>query len=119
MGWSLGWDENWKRDIGYGVPAICDHPGCGKKIDRGLSHVCKNQQPYGGDGCGLYFCSDHLTFEGCDRCQRDDEPFKPTPDVTRWLRFKLVHSTWKQWRDENPEEVAAMRTELESRAQTK
>lgn len=54
MGWSIGYDERWKRDIGYGVPATCDHPGCEEKIDRGLSCVCANQQPYGGEhGCGL------------------------------------------------------------------
>ena len=28
MGWSIGYDEKWQRDIGYGVPAICDYPGC-------------------------------------------------------------------------------------------
>jgi hypothetical protein len=40
MGWSIGYDENWKRDIGYGVPAVCDHPKCNKIINRGLSYVC-------------------------------------------------------------------------------
>ncbi|HEV7521417.1 MAG TPA: hypothetical protein VGP89_09990, partial [Candidatus Angelobacter sp.] len=60
MGWSLGFDSNWQRDIGYGVPAYCDHPKCNKKIDRGLSYVCGGE-PYGGElGCGLYFCSEHL-----------------------------------------------------------
>lgn len=28
MGWSVGYDDNWKRDIGYGVPALCDYPDC-------------------------------------------------------------------------------------------
>ncbi len=45
MGWSLGHDNRWGkfgRDIGYGVPAICDHPGCNAEIDRGLSYVCGN-----------------------------------------------------------------------------
>lgn len=42
MGWSIGFDEHWQRDIGYGVPATCDHPGCGAKIDRGLSFVTTN-----------------------------------------------------------------------------
>ncbi len=37
MGWSIGYDDNWKRDIGYGVRATCDHPACNAKIDRGLS----------------------------------------------------------------------------------
>ncbi len=26
MGWSIGYDKNLKRDIGYGVPATCEHP---------------------------------------------------------------------------------------------
>lgn len=54
MGWSIGYDSKWKRDIGYGVPAWCDHPGCIEEIYRGLSHVCGGE-PYGGErGCGLY-----------------------------------------------------------------
>lgn len=40
MGWSIGFDSNWNRDIGYGVPAFCDHPGCTAEIDRGLAYVC-------------------------------------------------------------------------------
>lgn len=61
MGWSVGWDYNWNRDIGYGVPAICDHPECSEEIDRGLAYVCCGQQPHGGEyGCGLYFCSEHM-----------------------------------------------------------
>jgi hypothetical protein len=63
MGWSYGHDGRWNRDIGYGVPAICDHPDCNEEIDRGLSYVC-GSEPYGGDdGCGLYFCSSHLFYD--------------------------------------------------------
>lgn len=32
MGWSIGWDSTWQRDIGYGVPALCDHPNCSAVI---------------------------------------------------------------------------------------
>ena len=28
MGWAIGYDSNWGRDIGYGVIAYCDHPDC-------------------------------------------------------------------------------------------
>jgi len=57
--WSIGYDEHWNRDIGFGVPAACDHPDCTNAIDRGVEHVCGGE-PYGGDsGCGLYFCDDH------------------------------------------------------------
>ena len=34
MGWSIGYDNTWNRDIGYGVPATCDHLGCAAEIDR-------------------------------------------------------------------------------------
>lgn len=62
MGWSIGYDSKWKRDIGYGVPASCDYPGCDAEIDRGLSYVCGGE-PYGGEvGCGLYFCAAHLLY---------------------------------------------------------
>lgn len=110
MGWSIGYDERWKRDIGYGVPAYCDHPGCMAEIDRGLSRVC-GSQPFGGDrGCGLYFCSAHLSVpqshrmpsQLCDRCYpRIRKPFTPTPDHPTWTKHKLTHPSWKQWRDEN------------------
>lgn len=78
MGWSIGYDSKWNRDVGYGVPAICDHPDCSEEIDRGLSYVCADQEMFGGEnGCGLYFCSahrDYHEFENgdeafvCERC---------------------------------------------------
>lgn len=124
MGWSIGHDHNWNRDIGYGVPATCDHPGCGTRIDRGLSYVCGGE-PYGGEkGCGLFFCSEHLMFrtkhnsfqgpQRCERCVEEDEsdPFEPTPDVPEWLQWKLTDESWQRWRDENPEEVSAIKDAL-------
>jgi hypothetical protein len=72
MGWSYcGTDED-GRDIGYGISATCDHPGCETKIDRGLSYCCGDM--HGGDldeentgteavlyqCCGRYFCPEHL-----------------------------------------------------------
>ena len=108
MGWSIGYDENWKRDIGYGVPAICDYPGCGEKIDRGLSYVCGGE-PFGGDdGCGLYFCGKHLHPRKCERCLEGKEPFDPTMDTQEWIAWKLTDESWQRWRDENPEEVARL-----------
>lgn len=121
MGWSIGYDNNWERDIGYGVPSICDQPGCGKDIDRGLSYVC-GSDPYGGDhGCGLYFCEDHRFsarrkgrfLDLCDRCCNGEEPYKPTPDTLVWLDWKLKDDSWQQWRDENPDQVAAIKTTIE------
>jgi len=109
MGWSIGFDGNWKRDIGYAVPAICDHPGCENEIDRGISHVCGGAAYGGDDGCGLYFCSDHLYPIKCEQCIDDKEPFDSKPDIKVWIEHKLTHDSWKEWRDENPDEVKKMK----------
>lgn len=114
MSWSVGFDSNWNRDIGYGVPSICDHPGCKEEIHRGLAHVCGGE-PYGGeDGCGLFFCDFHGGGNLCSHCKEGGEPFTPTPDLTDWNRWKLSDRSWKKWRDENPEEVARITKELAS-----
>lgn len=102
MGWSIGFDNNWNRDIGYGVPCICDCPGCKKKIDRGLSYVCGGE-PYGGEnGCGLYFCAEHGGGFLCKRCEKGKEPFKPKKDIAEWIRYKLTDESWDEWRKEHP-----------------
>ena len=128
MGWQIGYDSRWQRDIGYGVPAICDRPRCGEKIDRGLEYVCGGE-PYGGErGCGLYFCGDHLTgsrrlvrpfaaeppryVRVCGRCDKGRPPYEPTPDVREWLEWKLADESWGPWRDGNAEAVAAIRAAL-------
>lgn len=117
MSWAIGYDDNHKRDVGYGVPAICDHPNCEAKINRGLSYVCGGE-PYGDDdGCGLFFCGDHLAFYGdhkpqqCERCGNPDDPedakpFDPKPDTQGWIDWKLIDASWEDWRKENPEFVA-------------
>lgn len=106
MGWSLGWDSNWDRDIGYGVPAYCDHPDCSETIDRGLSYVCGGE-PYGGErGCGLYFCGKHLTYassklvQACEQCAKRRKSFKPKPEHPEWLEFKATDPSWEKWRKE-------------------
>jgi hypothetical protein len=123
MGWAVGYDDNWKRDIGYGVPATCDHPGCKEEIDRGLAHVCCGSEAYGGEeGCGLFFCGKHLVHRRkddgdwgtakCERCNDGKKPFEPKPDVKPWLRHKLKDASWQQWRDENPKGVAEIKLAL-------
>lgn len=104
MSWSIGYDSYWQRDIGYGVPAECDHPKCHEEIDRGLSYVCGGE-PYGGDrGCGLYFCGKHMSGAGtsqrCSRCRHYKRPFTPKPDVAEWTRHKDTHPSWAAWRSE-------------------
>jgi hypothetical protein len=114
MSWSVGLDSHWQRDIGYGVPATCDHPGCKAAIDRGLAYVCGGK-PYGGEhGCGLFFCGAHLFLDRdfcacvCDRCLDGREPFEPTPDVAEWIHHKLTDESWQQWREDNPGIVAQL-----------
>lgn len=115
MGWSLGYDENWERDIGYGVPAFCDHAGCTEEIDRGLAYVC-GEDPYGGErGCGLYFCGSHLYWHErlphlCEKCSPPRlKLFKPTPEHPIWVKHKLTDPSWEEWRKVNPKEVEALR----------
>lgn len=107
MGWSIGYDDTWRRDIGYGVPAFCDHPKCNEEINRGLSHVCGNGEPYGGDhGCGLYFCGDHGGEGLCPRCLAYKSAYKKIkPEHPAWLFHKITDESWNDWREENPEEV--------------
>jgi hypothetical protein len=124
MSWAIGYDSNWNRDIGYGVPAECDHPDCHAEIDRGLSYVCGGQ-PYGEPhGCGLFFCDAHLSSKEvaaerdvddggehdefvqlCERCALTDEqpnPFEAKPDVKEWRDFKEIDPSWAEWRSQRP-----------------
>ncbi|MFE3572583.1 hypothetical protein ACFXOH_23030 [Bacillus subtilis] len=117
MGYSCGFDANWGRDVGYGVPARCDHPGCGADIHRGLAYVCGGDVFGGEHGCGLYFCYDHIGYlddmpQRCDRCIGGMKPFAPTEDVPDWLRHKLSDSSWAEWRASHADEVAIMTERL-------
>lgn len=117
MGWAVGYDTHWRRDIGYGVPAACDYPGCAAEIDRGLRHVCCDSEPYGGEhGCGLYFCPEHQSHGGCTHAFKDDPEYRPSPDATEWLEWKLTDDSWERWRQENSAEVDELKAELASRA---
>ena len=114
MGWAIGYDESTCRDIGYGVPCMCDQPGCNKRIHRGLAYVCGGE-PYGGErGCGLYFCGEHQCCDAqlCDRCEAGEAPYPGKPDVREWLRHKLKDKSWQRWRDENPAEVENIKMQL-------
>lgn len=119
MSWAIG--EHNGRDIGYGVPAICDHPNCNNDIDRGLSYVCGGE-PYGGEhGCGLFFCGEHLFYhqfrgeetviQTCKRCDTYKPPYSPKPDTQEWVNWKLTDESWAQWREENPEIVESLRND--------
>ena len=107
MGWAISYDETWRRDIGYGVCALCDHPDCNEEIDRGLANVCCGNEVCGGSGCGLYFCGKHHghfrgnMFGCCERCAKRRKPFVPKPDMLKWVYFKMTDPSWEEWRIEN------------------
>ena len=60
MGWANCGNDSNGRPIGYAHEATCDHPGCDKKINRGLSYACGGMHGTGDGGCEGYFCWTHL-----------------------------------------------------------
>lgn len=123
MGYACYYVHNHDRHCGYAVPAVCEHPDCNEEIDRGLSYVC-GDEPGGGEyGCGLYFCSRHMTgyrkprgsdryHQFCKRCHNYRSPFKPKPELREWMHWILKHPSWKDWRDENPQKVEEYRSSV-------
>lgn len=59
MSWAFGINAE-RREIGYGVLALCDESLCPNQIDRGLAYVCGGMHDGGDWGCGRYFCYPHL-----------------------------------------------------------
>jgi hypothetical protein len=57
MGWAYGTLGD--REIGYGVEATCEHPGCTKGIDRGLAYACGGMHGADERSCIRYVCVDH------------------------------------------------------------
>ena len=122
MGWAVGWEPNTRRWRGYGVPAVCEEPGCDAKIDRGLAYACG-----GLDGCGRFFCKEHLyssyeiieaglaVAEGefvCARCLEWAEPYPCKPETVEWLTHVLTDESWEQWLSEEPEAADSYRAQL-------
>jgi hypothetical protein len=60
MGWGNCGNDSKGRPIGYLIEATCDHPGCKKKIDRGLSYACGDMHGEDEISCEGYFCQQHL-----------------------------------------------------------
>jgi hypothetical protein len=48
----------------------------------------------------------------CERCAKPAAPFAAKPDTDEWIKHKLTCKTWRQWRDENPQEVETIRKQL-------
>lgn len=107
MSWAVGYNTRWQRDIGYGVPSWCDHPGCYEEIDRGLSYICGGLD-YAENGCGLAFCPKHhfLADNGdgfvCERCLAGKPSFQPSLDTDEWIEHKMTDPSWEEWRRELP-----------------
>lgn len=106
------------RWAGYGVPAICEHPECDEAIDRGMDYRC-GEEPGAEKGCGLFFCGKHLYFtphdgdpQMCERCCDNEPPFSEKPDTREWIDWMLTDESWQQWRDENAQQVAAMKAAI-------
>lgn len=130
-------DHGVTRWAGYGVPAACDQPGCEAQINRGLAYKCEAGHAreddavyavdldddgrvvasrlisapdieFGDYGCGLYFCEEHrYEINGHDGV-------KPKPEIAEWERHMLTHESWAQWRDEHPEETAAIQARADA-----
>lgn len=45
---------------GYCVPTVCEEEGCDEGIDRGLGCLCGDTPGEPAQGCGGYFCGQHL-----------------------------------------------------------
>lgn len=59
MGWGSCGEDSLGCPIGYMHDAKCDHPGCGKEINRGLAYACGGMHGKTEFGCEKYFCEDH------------------------------------------------------------
>lgn len=118
MGYSVYEEPDKNRWAGYGVPAECDFPGCSAKIHRGLDYKCDiiyryedvisngeviDQIEVEVDGCGLFFCHNHLYKHD------QHENLLPKLDTKEWLEFMLSDESWAEWRKENPERVESMK----------
>ena len=105
-----------KRWAGYGVPSFCEHPKCNKEIDRGYSYACGGE-PFSELGCDRYFCSEHREFHNfntgsgrivalvCERCAKHKNPFPYKKEHPAWIKHISTDESWKQWRENNPEEL--------------
>jgi hypothetical protein len=72
MGWAFCGTDDSGREIGYGVVATCDSPGCEAVIDRGLGYVCGPMHLSSEWGCAKYFCEKHRYDHGCEYPEPED-----------------------------------------------
>lgn len=105
MGWFIGWDSDYLRWKGYGVPAYCEQPACKRVVDRGIGFLCQR--------CEMTFCGDHKAAGFCERCidveeaesdaqemqgKEGAQPFPLKPEHPHWLSHLRRDRTWAKWR---------------------
>lgn len=134
MGYKIGYQGKFKRFLGYGIPAICDHPGCETEIDRGMGHACYEGVPYD-SACGGFFCSEHhenyvypdeiedlhqeelnqlgldpdedySDIDGAVCCRHSMEKHK---EAATWINFILTDESWEKWREKYTEQTANLK----------
>lgn len=93
MGWGSGTNAK-GREVGYSVEAVCDQDGCATEIDRGLAYCCGGMHDGGEDGCGDYFCHEHLFVTGWE-------------DGTTHPQGMLCQSCCDEWEQANPDPGAS------------
>lgn len=67
-------------EAGYAIEDTCNEKGCAATIDRGLDYLCGELPGGGENGCGGYFCGEHLFRSDpdgrCARCLAAEEKAK-------------------------------------------
>lgn len=71
MSYEMYFSTQHKRWQGYGVPAVCDHPGCKETIIRGVGYMCC-ENPNNPVSCGGFFCDDHREVTIIHKSEFDD-----------------------------------------------
>lgn len=94
MGWSIGYDDKWFRDIGYGVPAYCDHPGYGEFRGRATSEPLPTQSTENRFGLVTPHLV-NLTHGG--RVERADEPLNTITCANRGEKALVVPHLQRQF----------------------
>lgn len=84
MGWGDCGKDSRGRNIGYVFPAKCDHPGCKKRIHRGLAYVCGTMHGADEYTCEGYFCEEHR--RGTIKTDDGDYLFVCKPCETAWRK---------------------------------
>lgn len=113
MGWGYCGTDSKGRKIGYSIPATCDHPGCEKLIDRGLSFACGGMHgDCGGQACEGYFCSDHLRYVdkeamACDELAQGQLCFSCFEEAKKVITENVMSGEYKLvWNNPPKEEPA-------------